>query len=88
MAFDGGITSQAVLTLTTTDTDIRAGEAVDISIASDIDITDITSQPSDITVTGRDPRCVDGFGYMTHQANGRVNCSESVTGLRQALPAQ
>ena len=26
MAFDGSITSQAVLTLTTTDTDIRAGE--------------------------------------------------------------
>ena len=35
MAFDGGIQSQATLTISTTDTDIRAGEAVDIDIDSD-----------------------------------------------------
>ena len=45
MAFDGAITSQATLTLTTTDTDIRAGEAVDIDIASDIDISDFVPRP-------------------------------------------
>ena len=42
--------SQATLTLSTTDTDIREGEAVDIDIASDIDISDFVA--SDITVTG------------------------------------
>ena len=40
-----------------TDTDIRAGEAVDIDIASDIDITGFTA--SDITVTG-------GTGSVVH----------------------
>ena len=50
MTFDGSIQPQATLTLSTTDTDIREGEAVDISIASDIDISDFTA--SDITVTG------------------------------------
>ena len=42
--------SQATLTLSTTDTDIREGEAVDIDIASDVDISDFVA--SDITVTG------------------------------------
>ena len=60
MTFDGPITSQAVLTLTTTDTDIRAGEAVDISIASDIDITGFTA--SDITVTGGTRGALTGSG--------------------------
>ena len=60
MTFDGGLITQAVLTLTTTDTDIRAGEAVDISIASDIDITDFTA--SDITVTGGTRGALTGSG--------------------------
>ena len=47
MAFDG--VSQATLTLSTTDTDIRAGEPVDIEIDSDIDISNFIA--SDITVT-------------------------------------
>ena len=47
MAFED---AAATLTLSTTDTDIREGEAVDISIASDIDIEDFVA--SDITVTG------------------------------------
>ena len=42
--------NQATLTLSTTDTDIRVGEAVDIEIASDIDISNFVA--SDITVTG------------------------------------
>ena len=41
--------NQATLTLSTDDTDIRAGEPVDIEIASDIDISNFTA--SDITVT-------------------------------------
>ena len=49
MAFDGSIQNQATLTLSTTDTDIRAGEPVDIDIASDIDISNFVA--SDITVT-------------------------------------
>ena len=48
MTFDG--VNQATLTLSTTDTDIRVGEAVDINIASDIDISNFVA--SDITVTG------------------------------------
>ena len=48
MTFDG--VSQATLTLSTTDTDIRAGEAVDIDIDSDADISGFTA--NDITVTG------------------------------------
>ena len=60
MTFDGAITSQAVLTLTTTDTDIRAGEAVDIDIASDIDISDFVA--SDITVTGGTRGALTGSG--------------------------
>ena len=60
MTFDGAITSQATLTLTTTDTDIRAGEAVDIDIASDIDITGFTA--SDITVTGGTRGALTGSG--------------------------
>ena len=60
MTFDGAITSQAVLTLTTTDTDIRVGEAVDINIASDIDITGFTA--SDITVTGGTRGALTGSG--------------------------
>ena len=40
----------ATLTISTTDTDIRVGEAVDINIASDIDIEDFVA--SDIAVTG------------------------------------
>ena len=48
------------LTLTTTDTDIRAGEAVDIDIASDIDITGFTA--SDITVTGGTRGALTGSG--------------------------
>ena len=48
MAFDG--VSQAILTLSTNDTDIREGEAVDIDIDSDIDISNFVA--SDITVTG------------------------------------
>ena len=48
ITFDGG--GQATLTLSTDDTDIRAGEAVDINIASDIDIENFVA--SDITVTG------------------------------------
>ena len=47
MTFDG--VSQATLTLSTTDTDIRAGEPVDIEIASDIDISNFVA--SDCTVT-------------------------------------
>ena len=50
MTFDGSIQPQATLTLSTTDTDIREGEAVDIDIASDVDISDFVA--SDITVTG------------------------------------
>ena len=42
--------SQATLTLSTADTDIRAGEPVDIEIDSDIDISNFVA--SDITVTG------------------------------------
>ena len=42
--------TDANLTITTTDTDIRAGESVSFAIASDIDITDFTA--SDITVSG------------------------------------
>ena len=49
MTFDGSIQNQATLTLSTTDTDIRAGEAVDIDIDSDIDISNFTA--SDCTVT-------------------------------------
>ena len=49
MTFDG-VQSQATLTLSTTDTDIRAGEPVDIEIDSDIDISNFVA--SDITVTG------------------------------------
>ena len=49
MTFDGAITSQATLTLSTTDTDIRAGEPVDIEIDSDIDISNFVA--ADITVT-------------------------------------
>ena len=60
MTFDGGLTSQAILTLTTTVTDIRAGEAVDISIASDIDLTNFTA--SDITVTGGTRGALTGSG--------------------------
>ena len=60
MVFDGAIASQAELTLTTTDTDIRAGEAVDIDIASDIDITGFTA--SDITVTGGTRGALTGSG--------------------------
>ena len=41
--------SSATLTLSTTDTDIRAGEAVDIEIDSDIDISNFVA--SDCTVT-------------------------------------
>ena len=48
MAFDG--VSQATLTITTDDSDIRVGETVDFDIASDIDISDFAA--SDITVTG------------------------------------
>ena len=40
----------ATLTISTDDTDIRAGETVDIDIASDIDITEFAN--TDITVTG------------------------------------
>ena len=47
MAFDGA--GQATLTLSTTDTDIRAGEPVDIDIDSDIDISNFVA--SDCTVT-------------------------------------
>ena len=50
MTFGGAIASQATLTLSTTDTDIRAGEAVDINIASNIAISDFAA--SDVTVTG------------------------------------
>ena len=50
----------AVLTITTTDTDIRAGEAVDINIASDIDVTDFVD--SDITVTGGTRGALTGSG--------------------------
>ena len=50
MTFDGAIQNQATLTLSTTDTDIRAGEPVDIEIDSDIDISNFVA--SDITVTG------------------------------------
>ena len=60
MTFDGGLITQAVLTLTTTDTDIRAGESVDIDIASDIDITGFTA--SDITVTGGTRGALTGSG--------------------------
>ena len=60
MTFDGGLITQAVLTLTTTDTDIRAGEAVDIDIASDIDITGFTA--SDISVTGGTRGALTGSG--------------------------
>ena len=49
MAFDGSIQNQATLTLSTTDTDIRAGEPVDIDIDSDIDISNFVA--SDCTVT-------------------------------------
>ena len=49
MTFDGAITNQANLTLSTTDTDIRAGEPVDIEIDSDIDISNFVA--SDCTVT-------------------------------------
>ena len=49
ITFDGGIQSQASLTLSTDDTDIRAGEPVDIEIDSDIDISNFVA--SDITVT-------------------------------------
>ena len=48
MTFGGAIQSQATLTLSTTDTDIRVGEAVDIEIASNIDIRNFTA--SDCTV--------------------------------------
>lgn len=40
----------ATLTISTTDTDIRPGEAVDFKITSDIDISDFTT--ADVTVTG------------------------------------
>ena len=43
-------TTDAVLTISTDDTDIRAGEVVEIDITSDIDISDFVA--SDITVTG------------------------------------
>ena len=60
MTFDGGLITQAVLTLITTDTDIRAGEAVDISIASDIDISDFVA--SDVTVIGGTRGALTGSG--------------------------
>ena len=60
MTFDGGLITQATLTLSTTDTDIRAGEAVDIDIASDIDITGFTA--SDISVTGGTRGALTGSG--------------------------
>ena len=49
MTFDGAIQNQATLTLSTDDTDIRAGEPVDIEIDSDIDISNFVA--SDATVT-------------------------------------
>lgn len=52
--------SQAALTISTTDTDIRAGESVDINITSDIDITDFVA--SDITVTGGTRGALTGSG--------------------------
>ena len=44
------ISDQATLTITTTDTDIRAGETVNFTITADTDITGFTA--GDITVTG------------------------------------
>ena len=50
----------ATFTISTTDTDIRAGETVNFSIASDIDVTDFLA--SDITVTGGTRGTLTGSG--------------------------
>ena len=50
IAYAEAVPDSAILIITTTDTDIRAGEAVDFTITSDIAITGFTAP--DITVTG------------------------------------
>ena len=52
--------SSAIFTITTTDTDIREGDIVPISIVSDIDITGFTAD--DITVTGGTRGSLTGSG--------------------------
>ena len=62
-AWRGGtstLQSDATLTISTTDTDIRAGETFDVDIDSDIDITDFVA--SDITVTGGTRGALTGLG--------------------------
>ena len=77
MGFDGAITSQATFTLSTTDTNIRAGEDVDFTIASDIDITDFIL--TDITVTNGTANTLSSSGANMWTLNVTAGSAGTMT---------
>ena len=77
MTFDGGLSSQATLTLSTTDTNIRAGEDVDFTIASDIDITDFLL--TDIAITNGTANTLSSSGANMWTLNVTAGSAGTMT---------
>ena len=68
---------QATLTLSTTDTNIRAGEDVDFTIASDIDITDFIL--TDINITNGTANTLSSSGVNTWTLNVTAGSAGTMT---------
>ena len=77
LAFKSDAASQATLTLSTTDTNIRAGEDVDFTVASDIDITDFLL--TDIAITNGTANTLSSSGVNTWTLNVTAGSAGTMT---------